>query len=441
MIESKILEEKVLYYCLTDREAISSLCNLDAANFTPGVYRDLFVGATQFYRKYHHIPSIDSLLLFLQSQKELSVEYKQKLINVYNSLMELSLEKQDIQFIIDLAEKLELSNRVRNSIVEAGTFLESGKLQDAYKALTKPLHHKSLASGNITELVGSLDERIQQRKVHHFVPISTGYEKLDSYLRGGLGRGELGIILGATNSGKSMFLVNLGVNALKGGFRVLYFTLELSSFKTYSRIESRLSGIPIHKLVENSEVIKQKICDIKDKIFVAEYPTKGTNVHELGYVLEHFEIKQKPIDLVLLDYADLFKLRGESLRLELAEVFYTLRGIAQKFNCALWTPTQANRPGHQSNRIKEEHISECIDKIFAADVVLSINQTVNEYPHFCRIFGVKVRDSEKWFEIPFRCDFTRALMLERQLDSLPEQDKKQLLGMISELQEVYRNGN
>jgi KaiC/GvpD/RAD55 family RecA-like ATPase len=45
-------------------------------------------------------------------------------------------------------------------------------------------------------------------------PITTGWGEIDEIVRGGLGKRELGVVIAATGSGKSMAMVHLGSRAL-----------------------------------------------------------------------------------------------------------------------------------------------------------------------------------------------------------------------------------
>ena len=48
-------------------------------------------------------------------------------------------------------------------------------------------------------------------------PQPTGWKIIDDIAKGGLGRGELGVVIAPTGAGKSMALVHLGAQAIKSG--------------------------------------------------------------------------------------------------------------------------------------------------------------------------------------------------------------------------------
>jgi hypothetical protein len=70
--------------------------------------------------------------------------------------------------------------------------------------------------------------------------IPTLIPALDAALRGGVEAGTLNVVLGGTNSGKSVFLVNFGVGAVTAGHRVLYVSLEMSRDKIAGRFYAEI---------------------------------------------------------------------------------------------------------------------------------------------------------------------------------------------------------
>ena len=72
-----------------------------------------------------------------------------------------------------------------------------------------------------------------------------GWQDIDDICRGGLGKGELGVVIAPTGAGKSMVLVHLGSQAVKLGKTVVHYTLELSDTVIASRYDSCITKIPL----------------------------------------------------------------------------------------------------------------------------------------------------------------------------------------------------
>ena len=73
-------------------------------------------------------------------------------------------------------------------------------------------------------------------------PITTGWDRMDEIVKGGLGKNELGVVIAPTGAGKSMVLVHLGAQAIKAGKNVVHYTLELADTVVASRYDSCITG-------------------------------------------------------------------------------------------------------------------------------------------------------------------------------------------------------
>ena len=85
----------------------------------------------------------------------------------------------------------------------------------------------------------------------------TGLDRIDSQdiLRGGLGRGELGVVAANTGVGKSHFLVAMGCAAMRAGKNVIHYTFELSEHETGKRYDSNLCNIPSNEIIERKKEV------------------------------------------------------------------------------------------------------------------------------------------------------------------------------------------
>lgn len=137
--------------------------------------------------------------------------------------------------------------------------------------------------------------------------ISTGYPSLDAKI-GGLKQGELILIAGETNSGKSALSQNIAVNvAKKSG--VLFITLEMQKTEAGSRIKHMNGG---------------KLEDL-DLLFQAEYQIDYRHLDQL--FKNGVEVGVK---LVVLDYLQ-YMGRGMTLE-EVAKMSKLMKSLALKYS-------------------------------------------------------------------------------------------------------------
>tara|TARA_R110000824_G_scaffold8737_3_gene39545 strand:- start:9893 stop:11281 length:1389 start_codon:yes stop_codon:yes gene_type:complete len=226
-------------------------------------------------------------------------------------------------------------------------------------------------------------------------PVSTGWKQIDKITKGGLGQGELGVVISPTGSGKSHVLVHLGAQALKQGKNVVHFTLELADTVVAQRYDACLTGYNLDSLVDKKEDILDIIKEVDGQLLIKEYPTKSATTATVKNHLEKIKQNEMSIDMIIVDYGDLLRGRqkNQEKRHELESIYEELRGIAQEFECPLITASQTNRKGLNEEVITMESISEAFNKCFVADFIISLSRTIRDKnSNIGRIFIAKNRN-------------------------------------------------
>ena len=234
-------------------------------------------------------------------------------------------------------------------------------------------------------------------------PITTGWDQIDELCKGGLGKGELGVVIAPTGAGKSMALVHLGAHALKEKKTVVHYTLELADVVVASRYDSCLTKIPLSHLHSFKEEIYEQVQDIEGTLIVKEYPTKSASTRSLRTHLEKLQMRDIHPDMVIVDYGDLLRpiSSKNEKRHELESIYEEMRGLAREFNCCLWTASQTNRSGLNAEVITMESISEAFNKCFVADFIFSLSRTVEDkQSNTGRIFIAKNRNGPDGLVFP-----------------------------------------
>jgi len=208
-------------------------------------------------------------------------------------------------------------------------------------------------------------------------PVTTGWGEIDRIVGGGLGKGELGVVIAPTGVGKSMVLAHLGAEALKIGKNIVHYTLELQDVIIGNRYDSCLTGIPINDLFFNKEEIFEEVKKLPGKLLIKEYPTKSATTQTLKNHLEKLKNRDFSPDMIIVDYGDILKpiFHSKEKRENLETIYEELRAIAQEFECPVWTASQTNRSGINAEVITMESISEAFSKCFVADFIFSVSRT------------------------------------------------------------------
>lgn len=223
--------------------------------------------------------------------------------------------------------------------------------------------------------------------------ISTGDELMDEILDGGYEKKTLISYMGPPNAGKSIFLVNEAVRAVKSKKNVVYLSFEMSSLsvieRAYKCIFGRPTGFniedPVEKIKLQEELTKQKgnLGDFR----VFQFPTGVANTRDIeNYLINLEKSSGKIFDVVVIDYLNLMgpmsRKRSDNMYLKIKEIVESLRALAIRRNCVVITATQTNRGGkgkdggaYNRNDYGMDDVSESASISHTVDVLWAIIQT------------------------------------------------------------------
>jgi replicative DNA helicase len=266
--------------------------------------------------------------------------------------------------------------KLKEAMIESVKLIQSSSYEEISKIINDAL--KLGLDNNIGyDYLKDFEERfiIKSRN-----PVTTGWKLLDKITHGGLGRGELGVVIAPTGAGKSMALVHLGAQAVMEGLTVVHYTLELQETVVATRYDSCITGYNLDELYKYKEEILEKIKSLDGKLIIKEYPTKSASTQTICNHLEKLKRRGENIDMIIVDYGDLLRpVRYlKERRNELESIYEELRGTAQIFECPIWTASQTNRSGLNAEVITMESISEAFNKCFVADFIFTISRTIED---------------------------------------------------------------
>lgn len=287
------------------------------------------------------------------------------------------LDSQDLEYIQEKTVEFCKNQEIKTAILSSVELLKNGR----YDAIKTKIDKAMTAGGDrnvghdyLKEVVSRYECSVREIK-------KTGWDEIDNLMDGGLGKGELGVVVAPAGIGKSYLLVNLGAAALKAGYNVLHYTLELNEAYVGLRYDSVLTGISNQELKYNVEEIKSTLEELPGNLIIKYYPTKGATINTIRSHVEKYKILGKKPDLIILDYADLLRgsnSKGRELRHELGNIYEELRGIAGELELPVWTASQANRSALNEDVIQADKIAESYSKIMTADFVMSLSRKIED---------------------------------------------------------------
>ena len=278
---------------------------------------------------------------------------------------------------------------MHQAVAAAQGALEGGDTESAHEYLD--VVKGALAEPEDDEVVleEEMDELLKRPVQDWESAVPTGLDDLDNLWGGGIHPGELGIVLGPTNVGKSMVLCAFAAEAWWHRKDVLYYSFELTPEQISRRIAS---GIVRQGPLSTEGKGWDELVDraMRDRHWRAKEPpgsstrvrTGTLTVRELLVRLEKYESDfGKLPDLLILDSADDLMSEGQHRAdWERLKVMYTelRREICQNMGIPLWTSGQATREAVDRARISLRHAGDAFAKYQRAHLCLGLTQTPTE---------------------------------------------------------------
>ena len=297
------------------------------------------------------------------------------------------------------------NQKLKNAIMQSVDFLKGGQydsikriVDDALKAGTE----RDIGHDYARDIELRMSETARET-------ISTGQDVIDDLTNGGLGPGELGVIISSAGGGKSWCLASLGKSAMKRGHNVLHYTMELNECYVGLRYDSCFTGIPFQDIMEHEEKIKGIVAGIKGKLLIKEYPTKSVGV---STILAHANLAKTmgyPVDMVIIDYADILSPgnhgNNANTYVEQGGIYEDLRGLAGELGVPVWTASQASRSSLDDNIIEAQKVADSYRKIMTADFVMSLSRkATDKVSNTGRFHVIKNRFGADGMTFPSRVD-------------------------------------
>jgi replicative DNA helicase len=210
----------------------------------------------------------------------------------------------------------------------------------------------------------------------HRVIVPTPWEQVNELVQGGLGNGDLGLIFGNPGGGKSWCLVALGGHAVKMGYNVIHYTLELSESYTGRRYDAFFTGTPVDQLEKHKAEVEALTAELPGELIIREYPMGKTTIHTIeSHIKKVIDLGIQP-DLILIDYIDLLstKKRNVDRKGEIDDIYTSTKGLARELNIPIWSVSQVNRAGAKDDVIEGDKAAGSYDKMMITDLSMSLSR-------------------------------------------------------------------
>jgi len=287
------------------------------------------------------------------------------------------LESPDLDFIEDKALDFFKNQTLKNAIIQSVDIMESKGDFEQIKRLVDDALNAGTERNIGHEYVEHVEDRYSETAR---TTVPTGWDVIDDLTQGGLGGGELGVIVAPAGVGKTWVLAAIGANSMKRGRHIVHYSLELNEAYVGLRYDSIFTGIANQNLKYHKDDVIDQMDKLKGDLVIKYFPTKTASVNTISAHLKRLTTLGTTVDMVVVDYADILKDTSNSreVRHALGNIYEDLRGLAGEFQIPVWTASQANRSALDEDVIEAQKVSESYQKIMTADFVMSLSRKVED---------------------------------------------------------------
>jgi len=324
----------------------------------------IYTNVKEHFDLYNEIPTYEILNIRIDENLPSKIEdgveknilKKQIMEHVKYQIQDIQMTDGEKKYMIDnMKRKLEenMISNVGEEIHKIDTDTLFSKLKDIEKLKKNDYDYE-------VKNLWDYDEELE-RDV-----IPTGVDLIDN--NGGVGRGEIGILLASTGIGKSVFLSYMANQLMLRGLKVLHIVFE-GATNDYIRLHRVKLGNPSNELLKRGKTIPN--------LKVVKMYSGKTSLSDIQDFMETLKAEGFTPDAICLDYLDLLaptKVRKENWMSEI-NTSNELEEFCWKNNIVFWTAVQTNRSGLNNEIPDLSQMAGSVSKGQKATMVLGVSRT------------------------------------------------------------------
>ena len=360
---------KVISSLLTHKEFLQNINDvLSDEYFSNPAHKWVINEILKYYEKYHTTISMDILKVEMKKldNEVLKVSVKEQLREAYRADIE------DLQYVQEEFSTFCKNQQLKKALLNSVDLLKAGDY-DSIKYMIESAM-KAGADKNIGHEYKK-DTESRYREDHRTI-VPTPWPEINELVQGGLGNGDLGLIFGNPGGGKSWTLVALGGYAVKIGYNVIHYTLELSEAYTGRRYDAFFTGVPVDQLEKHKDAVENSTADLPGELIIREFPMGKTTISTIEAHIQKVKDLGIEPDLIIIDYIDLLSTRKRNVdrKGEIDDIYTSTKGLARELNIPIWSVSQVNRAGAKDDIIEGDKAAGSYDKMMITDLSMSLSR-------------------------------------------------------------------
>ena len=334
----------------------------------------------EYYLKYEHVPTFDTLEQITKS--ELQQELASKIVmDTIAKIKESPIEGSG--FIQEKALKFCKQQELQKAITKAQKVIDGGEFEsyDKLEELVREALQVGEREDGMADVFSNLDDVLNEDYRH---PIPMGIPGIDRLLKGGLAKGELGVILAPTGVGKSTFLTKIANHSFNLGYNVLQIFFEDNPKIIQRKHITLWTKVHPDELSNKKDEVMDKVREVQSKmenrLILKKLPSDTLTMLQIKNQLRKMIADGIKLDMIVLDYIDCIvpdKNLGDEWKSE-GSVMRGFEAMCHELNLVGWTATQGNRSSISSEVVTTDQMGGSIKKAQVGHVIISVAKTLQQ---------------------------------------------------------------
>ena len=360
---------KILSSLLTHKEFLTNIHDIISDEyFENSAQKWAIKEILKYYDKYHTTPSLEVLKVELQKLDNdvLKLNIKEQLKQAYVA------SDEDLDYVQEEFTNFCKNQQLKKALMTSVDLLKAGDFDGI-----RNIVDNALKAGNDKNLGHEYIKDIEERyRENSRTTVHTPWERINELLQGGLGNGDFGLIFGNPGGGKSWSLVALGGYAVRLGYNVLHYTLELGEDYVGKRYDAFFTNIPVNKTDQLKPKAQEIVPKLPGKLIIKEFPTGRATMSTIESHIKKVEGMGVKADLVIIDYVDLLSSRKKNRerKEEIDDIYGSTKGLARELDIPIWSVSQVNRAGAKDEIIEGDKAAGSYDKLMITDFAMSLSR-------------------------------------------------------------------
>jgi len=374
-------QQQLINQIISDKNFAHSILEVLEPGYFENKYYKLIVQLIkEYHKKFDCTPTYDTLHQIVKS--EITQELMLKIVlDTINDIKIVSDE--GALFVQEKALKFCKQQELQKVMTKAQKIIDGGEFEN-YDTLEEMVR-EALQVGVIEKDTGDVFENLDQvleEDYRHPIPI--GIPGIDNLLKGGLAKGEIGVILAPTGVGKTSLTTKFANHAFNMGFNVLQIFFEDNPKIIQRKHFTLWTGIAPDLLGEHKEEVMKKVTEVQDKmknkLILKKLPSDTLTMGQIKNQIRKMIADGIKIDVIILDYIDCVtpeKMMDDEWKSE-GSVMRAFEAMCHELNIAGWTATQGNRSSISSEVVTTDQMGGSIKKAQVGHVIISVAKTLQQ---------------------------------------------------------------